>query len=908
MPTLLPLLLALFAGPVGPRSEPVRQPTPGDAQAVEQMLEEAQRLLDAGKFSDALPLFQQAVERSEQFGNDRLLAPSLRGVGRAHWGLGKYEESLRVTRRALAVYEKLRDSAGQASCLSGLGLALYSTGRYDEALGHYEHALEENRLAPTPALEGTILANIGLVRWRQGRLEEATSYFEESLRIRRSVGKPGPIGQTLNHLGIVSRARGRYQRALEYYGESLEQLRKGGNRQGEAQTLNNTAAVFADLGQFERAIDLYQQALKIAEEIGYTAQIGFSNENIGANLIVLGRSREALARFEAALAVFRKTNRPPAIATVLNRIAGLRLFQFGDFAGARAPLAEALDVARAIGDRELESRVLLNLGALALRTGDAEEALERVEQALAIVRAVGLPELEYQVLAEQAAALRALGRTSEAIEALGASAQIVNDLRANVGSDFAKIGFMDARQAVFTNLADALWDAGRREEALEAAEAGRARAFADLLMHRQILAEGREGKALDALRTSIARLRQASPPGPGSEGANERPTATRSSDDVARALEGLRALDAELASLVAVESAGADEMRRMARDRGLTFVQYLLGERRLFVWVMRPDGALEALAVDVSRKRLDRLVTDLRRAIDGADLEALNHPERLAPTTRELDRLLIEPIAAWLPATPAEPVVLIPQGSLALLPFAALTDGRGQPLAARHTLALAPSMSVFRYTPAKRPARRAADGRALIVADPRPPADSGLAELAGTREEGARIAGHLPPGGRSLLTGSRATEAAVKRGVAGRSLIHFATHGLVSAERPFASSLLLGDGEGEDGYLRVDEVFGLDLAADLVVLSGCSTGLGRLTGDGIFGLSRAFIYAGTPSVVISQWDVSDRATTFLMERFYAALRAGRAKAAALREAQLAARRRYRHPALWAAFAMVGEPR
>jgi CHAT domain-containing protein len=90
------------------------------------------------------------------------------------------------------------------------------------------------------------------------------------------------------------------------------------------------------------------------------------------------------------------------------------------------------------------------------------------------------------------------------------------------------------------------------------------------------------------------------------------------------------------------------------------------------------------------------------------------------------------------------------------------------------------------------------------------------------------------------------------------------------------------------------------------VLSGCSTGLGRLSGDGILGLTRAFLYAGTPSVVVSYWDVSDRATAFLMERFYAAIRAGRNKAAALRQAQLATRARFRHPALWAAFALVGE--
>jgi len=99
----------------------------------------------------------------------------------------------------------------------------------------------------------------------------------------------------------------------------------------------------------------------------------------------------------------------------------------------------------------------------------------------------------------------------------------------------------------------------------------------------------------------------------------------------------------------------------------------------------------------------------------------------------------------------------------------------------------------------------------------------------------------------------------------------------------------------------------MDLAADLVVLSGCSTGLGRLTGDGILGLTRAFLYAGTPTVIVSQWNVSDRATAVLMDRFYAELGRGRTKGQALRAAALATRARYPTPASWAAFELVGEP-
>jgi len=110
-----------------------------------------------------------------------------------------------------------------------------------------------------------------------------------------------------------------------------------------------------------------------------------------------------------------------------------------------------------------------------------------------------------------------------------------------------------------------------------------------------------------------------------------------------------------------------------------------------------------------------------------------------------------------------------------------------------------------------------------------------------------------------------------------------------------------------DLHQAIAKLFGLDLRAEMVVLSGCSTGLGKVSGDGILGLARAFLYAGRPSVVVSLWDVSDVATAELMDRFYAGLRQSLGKAGSLRRAQLHTLQRYPHPALWAAFSLSGEP-
>jgi CHAT domain-containing protein len=301
-------------------------------------------------------------------------------------------------------------------------------------------------------------------------------------------------------------------------------------------------------------------------------------------------------------------------------------------------------------------------------------------------------------------------------------------------------------------------------------------------------------------------------------------------------------------------------------------------------------------------------VRERHRTLDEVDLAGLRDPSSTLELLAELYHWTLAPVASHLPRDPDALVYLIPHDALFLVPFAALVDERGRHAAQSHTLASAPSIGVLRYTAEKK--RRVVSAKRphlLAIADPRPPAGAGLGALPGARSEVRRIGRGFPASRRTLLLADQASEANVKRLGPGQTILHFAVHGVVHDGRPLDSALILSAGGGEDGWLKASEAFGLDLRADLVVLSGCSTGLGKVTGDGILGLARAFLYAGTPTVVVSQWDVSDVATAFLMDHFYAELRAGQSKARALRHAQLATLRRYRHPALWAAFSLAGEP-
>ncbi|MEM8998381.1 MAG: CHAT domain-containing protein, partial [Acidobacteriota bacterium] len=342
-------------------------------------------------------------------------------------------------------------------------------------------------------------------------------------------------------------------------------------------------------------------------------------------------------------------------------------------------------------------------------------------------------------------------------------------------------------------------------------------------------------------------------------------------------------------------------------DPGTRALVYFLGERRSYLWrvdrdtasvhLLPPRAELESQSAAVSG---DTAVFDPR-----GSLAAAERAERLA-------EVLLAPALDDGGDGGARRLVLIADGALLRLPFAALpTAGGGGPLLIeRYELAHLPSASAL---PALRQRASSTGSSLALFADPIY-AGTELARLDGSRREAEglrRLDG--------IAVDARLGAAARRRAVGGDQLrgyryLHFATHATFDGERPELSSLVLSladaDGQPLDGHLRLAEISAMSLDAELVVLSGCDTGLGRdLRGEGLLGLARAFFYAGAGRVASSLWRVEDEATAELMTRFYQHLLTdGVPPSAALRRAQLdlRQRRRYRHPFFWAAFFIQGD--
>ena len=280
------------------------------------------------------------------------------------------------------------------------------------------------------------------------------------------------------------------------------------------------------------------------------------------------------------------------------------------------------------------------------------------------------------------------------------------------------------------------------------------------------------------------------------------------------------------------------------------------------------------------------------------------------PKLQELYQLLIEPIADILPTDPNAHVIFIPHKSLFLVPFATLQNAQGQYLVEKHTIIIAPAIQILQLTHQSRQKNRQTSSQnILVVGNPTMPKIGNppqqLSPLPGSEQEAQIIAQLLNT---QAIIGPQATKVSIVKQMLNARIIHLATHGLFKEvkSRDLPGAIALAPSGNDDGFLTSSEILDLKLNAELVVLSACNTGRGRLTGDGVIGLSRALITAGVPTILTSLWYVPDAPTAELMAEFYRQLQQNPNKAQALRQAMLITMKKHPEPRDWGAFTLIGE--
>ena len=880
-------------------------------------------LQQAREAGDRRPaVLAEAVRVARDTGDPRFLLAALMEHGRAQ-AFADRRLSRAAFEEALGLAQRLGEPLTQESVFNDLGVVDGWLGEPRRAIAMMEQAFALAR-ARDPAVKRPLLShNISGAYRALGDSERALRFAREALAGWRDEGSPGAQAYALRSIGSIHFRLGDTSRALENTREALRLFRSVDYDLGIAIALDTLSAIHLSLREFDEAIACQKQARVHWRKANDFAGEGRTHFGTGMALAAKADATSALDEYARALTLFRQAGLRPEAADTLTAIGEARE-ALGDGGGAATAFTEALTLYRAIESGTGAASALFGLARLARGGGRLDEARARIEEALALV--------ETQRTAVSSTDLRAF--------------------------------FLASKRPYYEFYVDLLMrlharapQAGHLTAALAASERARARALLDLLVDggadiragvrpELVAAERQAQERVTAKARLLTQVLGGRPDAPAEAAARRELSEAMAALDEARA--ALRADSPSYAALTQPRPLDVPALQRDVLDRDTTLIEYALGDEGSFAWVVTqttvtahrlpPRAEIEAAA-----REAHRLVAESHRRTAAAQA-------RVA-LSRVSDQIL-RPLARRLGS---RRLVIVPDGALHYVPFAALPDprsspaGSGRPLIVRSEVIILPSASVAaalrNVTQARRPAAKsvavladpvlgAEDPR---VSEPRPaiaagvdrPAsvpddllrsasDSGVVRferLPSTADEADAIARAVGGGGVLRAVDFDASRGTATSGILGDyRIVHFATHALVNSRHPELSGLVLSlvgrDGTPEDGFLRLHDIYNLRLSADLVVLSACRTGLGReIAGEGLMGLTRGFMYAGAPRVVATLWDVRDKTTSTLMAHFYRAMFDKRqSPAAALRAAQLTllADPARAAPFYWAGFTLQGD--
>ena len=889
------------------------------------------------KPQQALEYLNQALLLKREIGDRLEEAYTLNNIGAVYDSLGELQKTLEYYDQAVPLLRAVGDSDGQAGIFNNIGYTYFRLGEFPKALDYYGQSLRMLRVTGNRFGEGYVLDNMGKVYNRLGEPQKALESYLQALEIRRAIADRPGQATTLHNIGTIYVGLGEPRRALEYFEQALSLKPEKGDQREEAFTLDSIGAIYVSLGELQKGLDYHNQSLTIRRAVNDRYGEAYALTNVGMAYYQLDKLKEALDSLNQALQLRRSMGDRSGIATTLHYI-GLTHIKLREPDKAVEHYTEALSLVRALGVRRDEAPILLGAARAERDRGNVVEARRLVE-----------------------AALKSIESTRSKVASQGLRSSYLASMQ-----DYYSF-YIDLLMQMNRTQPPAGYDAA----AYSASERARARGLLELLTEARI--DVKQGIAPDLkqrekdVQSRISKtqndLIQAS------SSAKRDQTKVAALEEAFKKLENEREqIEIEIRQkhprYATLHYPTPLELTAVQKslDENTVLLAYSLGKEASYLFAITQKdfftARLPAASVITSQ------VSALRNAVAiKPDRTALSN---YLQNARSLYRDLVQPAGKLLNGKRA--LIIIPDGILHYLPFESLlqtdkspnlqVDLRQLPYMIRDfTISYAPSATVLASLRKGR-ATRARDKSLLAFGDPiyeqkgfeqtasiRSALRGGFGEskpwelkqLPESRHEVERIAKLYAPAQASVFLGESAREENVKvAGAPGYRFVHFAVHGLLNEKQPQYSGLVLSlsrikkeakaeatplsnnntdqnnrSAVVEDGLLQVYEIFDLKLDADLVVLSACETGLGKETrGEGLVGMTQAFLYAGTPSVAVSLWKVEDKSTSDLMFRLYRHLNNPKLnRADALRRAQLEmiSTGDFSHPYYWAGFVLIGQP-
>ena len=850
------------------------------------------------------------------------------------------------------------DRRGQAQSLLYLGYSYADLGEVQKALDSYEQARSLWRTVNDIQGQALTLSALGNLYNLLGERQKALSLYYEAMPLFRPLDDKIGEARTLIGIGFAYDKSGEKRRAIEYYNQALGHFRSASYRDGEASALWRIGGSYYALGDYVKALEYYQPALLTLRAIANKRMESWVLKDLGMVYEAKGDKTRALEYYRQALSLIRAEEDRRGKAHTLNNIGSIYLL-LGEKQKALDNFNEALELFRAVDDRSGESQTLYNIARLERSRDHLNEARSQVEASLKIIESLRMKVANQDLRASYFASIHQRyefyinllmqlhqQRPAEGFAALALQASErarARSLLETLAEDRIRI-----RQGVDPQLLE-------QEHALQQALTAKVERRIRLLSGKHTEEEVRGvAKEIDELTVKYddveAQIRAASP----------RYAALTQPQPLSVVEIQQQVLDDE--TLMLEYSLGDEKSYLWAVTRS-SFSSYELPATRSEI-----ESAVHRIRELLLARQPVQGETALqyRARVAKADTEYW-------PAAARLSDLLLGPVAAQLRTKRLLMVTegALQYAPFAGLPVPSAQPAGDCELAAReqsgklqnlaapltlindHEIINMPSASAFAVLRSENRGRQLTTKTVAILADPvfesddprlqrgrslksmpQPKEHAGNTELRRTlrdagllndkqslprllssRQEANAIMAVAPAG-----TGMQAVDFKASRALAlspelsRYRIVHFATHSIFNGEHPELSGIVLSlvdeRGRPQEGFLRLHDIYNLNLPAELVVLSACNTGLGKdIRGEGMVGLARGFMYAGAARVVASLWKVDDEATAELMKRFYERiLRDKLPPAAALKAAlvEMQGQKRWQAPYYWAGFVLQGE--
>ena len=894
--------------------------------------EAAEGYLVAGEVYELLSHYRQALRAYQQGlhliqeSDPALKCSLLSHIAKTYPTLGDIKQSLQYSGRALELSRRIGNEAAEGEALEAQGEGLLWSKETKQAYADLDHAIQIFHRYGNKTGEARALLNQGYASLELGLTSEAFQHTNQALQLWRSVNSSHDAAQAHVFLALLYVYQGEPQRAINEYAEADRVFHVSGDLDHEAITLNGQGLLSNEMGDYDASLRFFRKARTIF------AQSGDLPGEIGA-IDGMAKAEWALRHYRNAVALYKKQLQL-ATRAGNNRFEASALSQLGKAARhenhseqARKLYLKALTLYKSADHVPGEVAVLIQLGNLRADAGDNEQAQHYFTEAFELER-------QAEQLSSMAKIHYGFGLVDRSLNNLEGARKEAEEAVKIIEAERTKVADFETRASYFASVHDYY------------------RLYIDVLMqlHNAHPTQGFETSAFEAsekskMRSLLDRLLG----DPKSECRPDEEDRVRSAGDVGNE----QTQDASECLMAAPSALTLGEIQDHIKNDDAVLLEYTLDKERSYAWVL--DGTRVTSVLLPGEEKITRLAKKFhaaltaRQPLPGEQAEDYVWRVRQADRqyqnySRELSQILLEPVASFLTR---KRLVVVPDGFLRYIPFTALPlpESAGTP-GGEFEISYLPSASILKPLRADLRRHPAATELAAIFADPvfdsRDPrlvshkhltggpnsqtaalahalrdvelGSKGISRLPASRTEASAIAEALSAPDIFMALDFKASRDAVISTDLGRyRYIHFATHGILDAKNPELSGLILSmvkaDGKPVDGYLRLKDIYQLKLAADMVVLSSCNSALGRdMNSEGIIGLTRAFLYAGSKRVVSSLWKVDDTATAELMKRFYRRLRSGDTPAAALRRAQSELSRvpGWESPFYWAAFILQGE--